>query len=513
MSEEKHSYSTRSKDSQVTKPPVQKKTNKRRIVTRYKPFPYTLADIESSVNGPTLNKVLNIDQTPLYTTDNHPFNKRGFKYDPCRPNPFFKSTLYSTTESPPYQSRLSYFDRSPGFFIDSECLLGTVERGWQSSRTNVGFREGNWYVEFKILRSDGNKTLQQQQQLLYQQQQQHGQQQDHSHQQLRSVSIQSVASSREASASAKSKSRSNTPEVSSHADIDQSMGHVRIGFARREASIEAPVGMDGYGYGLRDKTGQKVHLSRPSHFMKEGFGAGDVIGMLIELPSLEVQKEICNLQIQQKIYGKPNTENNTDDNNDGKNEQEQEHEINRDKIPIRYRNHLYFEQYEYTTSKAMEHLLNPVTVFGEKAVPDVDRFKPALLPDSKIVVYKNGELVGTAFKDLYAFLPPSSEQSQALIMKNKFAKNNKDITEFSVCNDDGSLGYYPMISCFKTGSVEINSSKDLIYPPKDLEERIKEGDVNLFHQRYDESIIENYVWDLIDEVENEYLDEEEEKLR
>ncbi|GME92582.1 unnamed protein product [[Candida] boidinii] len=101
--------------------------------------------------------------------------------------------------------------------------------------------------------------------------------QDHSHQQLRSVSIQSVASSREASASAKSKSRSNTPEVSSHADIDQSMGHVRIGFARREASIEAPVGMDGYGYGLRDKTGQKVHLSRPSHFMKEGFGAGDVI--------------------------------------------------------------------------------------------------------------------------------------------------------------------------------------------------------------------------------------------
>ena len=38
--------------------------------------------------------------------------------------------------------------------------------------------------------------------------------------------------------------------------------------------------------------------------------------------------------------------------------------ILRDQIPIKYKNALYYEQYEYTTTKTMEHLLNPVTVFG-----------------------------------------------------------------------------------------------------------------------------------------------------
>src|SRR5947207_10005856 len=49
------------------------------------------------------------------------------------------------------------------------------------------------------------------------------------------------------------------------------------------APLDVPVGFDGYSYGLRDVTGQKVHMSRPRPFMSS-FGTGDVIGMHISLP-------------------------------------------------------------------------------------------------------------------------------------------------------------------------------------------------------------------------------------
>ncbi len=65
-------------------------------------------------------------------------------------------------------------------------------------------------------------------------------------------------------------------------------GHVRIGWARREANLDTPVGFDAYSYGLRDVSGQKVHMSRPKDFSpsNESFHEGDVIGLEITLPSL-----------------------------------------------------------------------------------------------------------------------------------------------------------------------------------------------------------------------------------
>lgn len=48
--------------------------------------------------------------------------------------------------------------------------------------------------------------------------------------------------------------------------------------------MQAPVGYDIYGYGYRDKTGDKVHQGRPVPY-GEKFGAGDVIGVYITLAS------------------------------------------------------------------------------------------------------------------------------------------------------------------------------------------------------------------------------------
>ena len=54
---------------------------------------------------------------------------------------------------------------------------------------------------------------------------------------------------------------------------------------------------------------------------------------------------------------------------------------------IKYKNALYYEQYEYTTTKTMEHLLNPVTVFGEKAIIEMDdkRKNIPVIPNSRYV--------------------------------------------------------------------------------------------------------------------------------
>lgn len=224
--------------------------------------------------------------------------------------------------------------------------------------------------------------------------------------------------------------------------------HVRVGVGRREASLEAPIGFDGYGYGLRDKTGQKIHLSRPASFM-DGFKTGDVIGILLELPKETEFQDVV-----------------------------------RNQIAIRYKNRVYFEKFDYTPSKEMEHLLNPVTVFGEKAVLDKNSYKPPSIKGSKLKVYKNGEFIGTPFEELYAFDSKNSQQ-----------KNNK-INPF---NNDGTLGYYPAISVFNGGIAELN-------PGPNFRQKFDEDTrVTAYCELYDDKIIKDIVWDLIDEMEAESL--------
>ncbi|VEU20136.1 DEKNAAC101003 [Brettanomyces naardenensis] len=420
-------------------------TTNRRVVLRLKPIAYSQHDLDAVPNPPTMDAVYD---SSLFTTDEVPYDKRGFKYTPCRPNPFFKSTMYSTTDLPPFGSRLSYTDRSQDLLVSKAMNEATVTRGWRSCRTNVGFREGRWYIEYKLLKANDGES------------------------------------------------------------------NVRFGIGRKEASLDAPVGYDGYGYGFRDKNGQKIHLSKPSKFLEgvEEFETGDVIGLLVELPDMKVQMEIARKQIEEKTMGEVEAVSSEPANIQEKMTTSEHDEpdftqvgIIRDAIPIKYRNHLFFEQYEYTSSKPMNHLLYPVTVFGEKAVRDKQKFKPARLPGSRITLYKNGKKKGVAFEGLFAFLPPCSEQNQLNI--NLHRKDN----EFYVGRDDGSLGYYPMVSCYDRGMININTGTELECVPEDLQEQIEKGDIRLLPSRYNEQLIEGYVYDLVDETTNAYLDREEEK--
>ncbi|OLL21999.1 Set1 complex component ash2 [Neolecta irregularis DAH-3] len=227
-------------------------------------------------------------------------------------------------------------------------------------------------------------------------------------------------------------------------------GHVRIGWARREASLDAPVGFDGYSYGIRDVSGEKVHFSRPRPFMKP-FITGDVIGMHISLPPI----------LSQSLDS-------------------QSHPVSRERMPIRYKGQLYFEQFEYAVTKAMDDLLYPTA-------NELKSSKPPALLGSFIRVYNNGNYVGTAFEDMFAFMPPYSQLSQS---KRTL--------------DDGMCGYFPAISVYRSGSVRFNFGPNFSHPPADL---FTNDNVRPLCERYEEQIAEDIVWDVVDELCFEIEDE------
>jgi len=94
-------------------------------------------------------------------------------------------------------------------------------------------------------------------------------------------------------------------------------------------------------------------------------------------------------------------------------------------------------------------------------------------------VYKNGIFQGTAFDDLLAFLPPSSQLQ------------GRDL-------DDGMLGYYPAVSVFKHGIVRLNFGPDFYFPPP---KEVLERGVRPMCDRYEEMIREDREYDLVDERE------------
>ncbi|KGU05231.1 compass component bre2 [Candida albicans P87] len=435
-----HNYSTRSKERKREEE-LQKKSQLKQkqhnvvIHPRLKPVPFKNSDLNPA-SLPEPNAATTINEIEFFQTEDLPLNKRGFKYKHCRPNPEFPSNLYSTTDVPPYHVCASLFDRSSGILFSNDLKSITTAQGWRSSRTNVCIREGTYYFEFKILNSNEKS-------------------------------------------------------------------HVRIGVGRKEASLEAPVGFDGYSYGLRDVDGQFMTISRRQKLcIENGFKTGDVIGFLIQLPSLEEHRraleefvaEKSQLQPEQKLKKrkKKKIENDIKDN-----VKFIEHgNILRDQIPIKYKNALYYEQYEYTTTKTMEHLLNPVTVFGERAIIEMDdkRKNIPVIPNSKIRLFKNG-VEQEPITDLYSFLPTNIEDYEDI----NLGPNTKQQQNPNYRNtDDGTLGYYPMLSAFQFGVVNLNAGPNFEFPPQDP--------VKPLSDRYNEQVVEQYYWDLVDEVEAEYLD-------
>ncbi|KAJ3553634.1 hypothetical protein NPX13_g10842 [Xylaria arbuscula] len=221
---------------------------------RYKLAPPKPADFEPA-RDPVFtlrNHVSAPDESRIqfFETSEHVYNKKGYHYLHCIADPAFPSSFYyRQTEPAPYGPHISFEDASTHMYFDKSGRHVTTDKGFRMARANVAVREGTWYWECKITRGILKKT---------------------------DAGSKNVSSAKDA------------------AYQPESHGHVRVGFARREASLDAPVGFGAYSYGLRDVAGQKVHLSRPKDFFPPGedMREGDVIGLEIRLPSEHLHRKI-----------------------------------------------------------------------------------------------------------------------------------------------------------------------------------------------------------------------------
>ncbi|KAK7060574.1 transcription factor, contains a PHD finger motif [Paramarasmius palmivorus] len=353
--------------------------------------------------GPSFAPIPESDS--FFKTDNIGVNRHGFRYSPAGINPRNCYLPCRTIESNPRSYRVSWEDRSSYIYASKDGLKLLGSKGFRSARCNAPVREGKWYMEVKILSGGGEHSSE---------------------------------------------------------DSRRDGGHVRLGFGRREAPLNGPVGLDGYSYGYRDKTGEKVTLSRPRPYGRP-YSSGDVIGMYISLP--------------------PKRQADRKDENDPA-------RLKRERIAIDLKGQEMFESLEYPQSKEMIALMdysgkssdttslpsssNKVVTgkLPERAPANTKKVKdttPTLRPlptlsDSRIAFFVNGESQGIAFQDLYDYLQLRTTAKSRKANKGRRAREGvKEHKENPF--DDGTLGYYPFISLFNSASVELNPGPDFTFPP------------------------------------------------
>lgn len=350
------------------------------------------------------------DPNDYHATDQLAINRLNFRYSPAGISPQGWAIPCRTIESLPTSFRVSWEDRSPFVKVTADGLGLAGEKGFRSARCNAPVREGSWYMEIRVEQGGG----------------------------------------------ARSATSSERREGS----------HIRLGWARREAPLNGPVGLDGYSYGIRDKTGEKTTLSRPRPYGRP-FGSGDVIGMYISLP--------------------PRRRPSPDDPHDPAH-------IKRERIAIEFKGQEYFESLEYPQSKEMISLVDysgkaaaansaslpSAAVTGKKSatvknLPERGRGKKTAaeptplrslptLPGSRIAFFINGECQGTAFQDIYDYLPLRADRASR---KAKDRRKHKEGTREHKDNpfDDGSLGYYPFVSLFNDARIRMNPGPNFDFPP------------------------------------------------
>lgn len=422
-------------------------------------------------------------------------NKRGYRYSRAIADPLFPHKQYYRTTSPaPHYARLSFEDADKWMHFATNALVTTNEKGWRMVRSNVCAREGTLYYEIKIHRG--------------------------------------------------------VPPEGPDPNATGPQPHVRFGWARREAPLDAPVGFDGYSYGISDMRFEPMHRSRPSKFFHppkkskskatkaapipitlapedQHVKENDIIGLELQLPSLSLHSKVVSGVYNPAVDIGDGFDQPTSSVPDPDTEPV---DVIRDRIPVSYKQNAYFEVLDHVATKPMENYADrtpaslTTSASGAKSAPNANHETPALrtLPHSAMRVYKNGKLVGTAFENLLAFLPPASQPSKAMGARE-------------AALDDGLVGYFPAVSCFWGGVAEVNfgdGPNGFWAPPAHLAKShnsktrpesgpdIEMGDAALgfdasggkkgwnpgrgcraVGERYREQVAEDVVWDLVDEVD------------
>ncbi|KAH7922823.1 hypothetical protein BV22DRAFT_1037085 [Leucogyrophana mollusca] len=363
------------------------------------------------------------NNSQYHSTDQLAMNRIGFRYVPAGVAPPGSALPCRTIESAPPSYRVSWEDRSPFVRVTPDGLGLAGGTGFRSARCNAPIREGKWYIEVRVEEGGGDRSA-------------------------------------------------DAPDANSREG-----SHVRLGWARREAPLNGPVGLDAYSYGYRDKTGEKVTLSRPRPYGRP-FHTGDVIGMYISLPSRRTPDE---------------------------NDPHDPARIRRERIAIEFKGQEYFESLEYPQSKEMIALMDysnkststaslPSAPLNKKSGgvknlperggrPAPGTEAPVLRPlpvlaGSHIAFFVNGECQGPAFSDLYDYLPlrttPASRKKDKESSKKR-AREGAPREHKENPFDDGTLGYYPFISLFNHARVHINPGPDFAFPPPSDVERVLSG--------------------------------------
>lgn len=347
-----------------------------------------------------------------------------------------------------------------------------------------------------------------------------------------------------------------------------SRGGLRVGFARREAAYGEPLGNSGYSYAVATRSGYGrnygvVRFNSEIRHIQDGedfddLSPGDVVGLMITLPPLEVHKKVVEGTFNPADYphlecgpAQPSKNKKQKTSKSGKQstsgkaktkEREEslkpveadplrmalrsqlasitgypipsDHEIIRDRNPFIFRGQTYFECPDYTphndlcrpSAGSKTKSQNPDTgkpydlcseVHPQHELPHL-----RTLPGSKIEVWVNGKYHGILAKHLFAFLPPSS-----------FIEIGSKTSLKEGLVDDGLLGYYPALSHFTGGAVKCKFDGPWWYGfskdggPEDRSQCRAIG------ERYKEQIIEDFVCDVVDEIYLERLNGSEDYMR
>lgn len=419
-----------------------------------------------------------------------PLNRRNFVYRPCAPNPHFTELGYCCTEYPFDKAGMNVMDRSDGISLiknGNDTVSVNESLGWRTSRCDVCVKEGEAYWEVEVIRGGLLEPF------------------------------------------------SDDVPLPKKKDVLNTIPHLRIGVSKREASLEAPVGFDAYGYGIRDHTLESIHEGNiTQNLSMRSLKPGDRLGLLLKLPSFEEQRQQAQEYAYRRTEALSDHNSRSSPSNDlwrpeesGPNKKKvkkafshiefqkallediDNNNVIRDHIAIRYKNQLFFEATDYVKTTKPEY----------HSSDKRERQEYYHLVDSHLSVFLNGEPLGKAFKDLKPFLPPFSElqykekfffdywrhgsvhnndksltettQNKGLLLRNKYVNNNK-------------LGYYPAISCFNGGTGKIITQRsELKYLDDVLKMHPQPNKVKVLESLFEEQIAEDIVWDIIDEVEEE----------